>query len=92
MIVYKYELNIGITYLELPPYSKILSVGAQGETPVIWAQVGDRNLRPYGKFEILTVLTGKTFDASGYTYVGTLQTEQGFVGHVYTCRVGRVVG
>ena len=41
--IWKYEINMGITNLEIPENAKILCVQIQNENPYIWVKVNPEN-------------------------------------------------
>lgn len=70
-VIYKYELELrDEQVLKFPPTAPILKVGVQNGTPCIWAELPDKTAQ-VASFKVKLVGTGGTFDANGYTYLGT---------------------
>lgn len=83
--IWKYELDVtDDQYVPMPKGAKPLSVGVQGITPVMWAEV-DPNA-PTVKVHVRILATGEqipdTEQQAAMQFVGTFQVG-GFVGHVY---------
>ena len=81
-VVYKYEVTG--TRVKLPTGYRILCVGQQGPSIMVWALVpaGDAALNSYTEVTFRVHGTGHHFDGGGQTYLGTV--EQGpFVWHVF---------
>ena len=87
--IYKYELgNDEFQLIDMPINSKILCVQLQRGIPHIWVEV-DEQYRSEGNFplvgrQIYTVFTGDIIPSDAERYIGTYQSEEGFiVYHVY---------
>ena len=77
---YKYVLNCTSTVLELPKASKILSVGFQGDTLVVWVDTSTHETEAVTLYAYCTGEEAK----KGQIYVGTAMTaNERFVLHVY---------
>lgn len=80
--IYKYSLQISDEQtIEIPRYAKPLCVQMQNGILCLWAEVDTRFAK-----EIKTVYTygtGHAIDRSGIQYLGTYQTENNLVFHVY---------
>lgn len=77
MIIFKFELNSpGASEIELPMNATILSVGFQGTTLVLWAELNPNNAKSKRKF--IAVETGKEFVMEPHDraqYIGTASTQ-----------------
>lgn len=89
--VYKYRLTPGSrSVVEMPKYATILHVGSQDDGPVLWARVEDR---PLEQREFYVYGTGHPIDDTiEMRFVGTCQTESGFVWHVFEKPIERNIG
>ena len=83
MKIFKYELNLGETVLEMPEPAKILSVQAQNNKPVLYVLIDEEE--SLVKKRIRVVATGQAadlFDAG--KYIGTIMLDGGnFVLHAF---------
>jgi len=80
--IYKYPFEIVDAFtLTLPVTAQILTVQLQGEVPVLWALLDNREEVSFRNFRIFG--TGHTLpDRDDLTYVGTIQTKN-LVWHVF---------
>jgi hypothetical protein len=78
--IWKYPLELTeMQSIDMPIGAKPLSVGVQGRTPVLWAEVDpDKSLT---SVVIQIIATGVPF-GTNYNFVGTFQVG-GFVGRVF---------
>ena len=84
--IWKFPLKGPRCSIEMPEGATVLTVQAQFEEPMIWAEVDPAAKKIKRKF--LSVPTGAAFDHDGAHYVGTFQIRGGaLVFHVYTDRV-----
>lgn len=82
--IYKYPLTAGITTVEMPTNSKVLSVMEQHNAVVLYAVV-DINSPVVGR-SFYTAMTGFTlpFNINKEQFIGTVALDQGsFVCHVF---------
>jgi hypothetical protein len=82
-VVYKYRLMPSTpVVVEMPRYSRVIHVGAQDDGPVLWALVDTD--QPKERFEFWVYGTGHPIDvARPKLHLGSVQTESGFVWHVF---------
>lgn len=88
MKVYKYNLCPGMCQVALPEGYRILSIGWQGEDLVFWALVSEG--KNFDTVSFLVAVTGQ--DISGYDFgkhIGTAESDDGFVAHVFELYVKR---
>lgn len=86
--VFKYPLEVEQRQLvQMPIDAKILSVGSQNESPVVWALLEVNNdgtpMHPTGARIIRGVTTGEEFIAAGCEFIGTVTLRDWFVFHVF---------
>ena len=74
----------------MPRFATIRHVGAQDDGPVLWAEVDERHA-PEGR-QFFIYGTGHPISEEGLRYIGTCQTESGFVWHVYERPIERNIG
>lgn len=80
-VIWKFELDVGVNRLKMPPISKLLYVAEQYGALCIWAECLE-NTAP-GERCIEVVLTGSKVPRDA-KYVGTVLLRDGsFVVHVY---------
>lgn len=78
--IYKYPINVYLTYVEMPRGARMLTVQLQGGRPFIWAKVDP--MSPMAKRMIVIVATGQALGRG--EYVGTWQCTGGeFVWHLF---------
>jgi hypothetical protein len=87
-VIWKYPLAVGITSINMPFGSRILSLQIQDDFPVMWAEVDLWEAEHKDNYVIryfCTYGTGHEFSTKNIiNYVGTYQLyNAGFVGHVY---------
>lgn len=89
MKVYKYTLDPGVSFLELPTGAKILSVQNQHERATLWALVPETASRD--AIPICIVGTGHEIVAGAFPdFLGTVQFMDGrLVLHVFAKLPGR---
>lgn len=78
--VYKYEIHFE-TKIELPIYTKVLSVQAQGNSVMLYVLHTDSEEKEIRTFKGL--MTNEDFDASNHQYCGTAMLQNGIVVHVF---------
>lgn len=83
MRIFKYQIKVGDQFVQMPYGSNILHVGMQGTTITIWAMVEEKN--SLVNRDITVVGTGWELpkEAVNWKYIGTVQTDGGFVWHVF---------
>lgn len=91
-VIYKYRLAPSTPVeVEMPKYARILYVGSQDDGPVVWALVDPRLAPETRTFYVYG--TGHPIDDTlGLDYIGTCQTESGFVWHVCEKPIQRDIG
>lgn len=83
MTIYNYPIQIvGFQKVELPINAAILTVQMQGETLCLWARVEERNTTTEQR-KIEIVATGQPMSQAQRWYIGTVQTADGLVWHVF---------
>ncbi len=86
--IYKFELSIGTTQIELPINAKIVDVQVQYEKPCIWVL-----LNPTEKMKEIHLIkifgTGHLIrEIDGLVYIGTFQLYGGsFIGHAFALKI-----
>lgn len=82
--IHKYHLVVQEEpqQIELPQYAKILAVGEQYASPVIWVEFDTMFEEKRSMRTLQVVGTGWDFE-EGAEYCGTVQMKTGFVWHVY---------
>lgn len=82
--IHKYTFTErGVLHVSLPEGARFLSVGAQGYAVAVWA-LGDFDaLLPEELHHLVAVYTGAQFNPDGWTFLGTAQTSDGLVHHVF---------
>ena len=85
--IWKFPLSVlGESMIEMPKGAAVLTVQAQRNEPMIWAEV-DPNAQNI-KRRFVSYGTGHGYDGDGLSYVGTYQINGGeFVFHVFTDRI-----
>lgn len=78
--VYKYEIHFE-TKLELPIYTKVLSVQAQENSVMLYVLHTDSDEKEMRTFKGL--MTNEHFDSSNHQYCGTAMLKNGIVVHVF---------
>lgn len=81
MTIWKYNIKIGITALDLPKDSEVLCVQVQDANPCIWVKVNPENKKEWRTF----VTYGTSYEIDTQTekkYIGTFQLGS-FVGHLF---------
>jgi hypothetical protein len=78
--VWKFQMLGRAFGVQMPCGARVLTVQLQNDDPVIWALVDP--LAPAETREFYMAMTGESFDAEGYEYVGTYQAGW-FVGHLF---------
>jgi hypothetical protein len=85
-VIYKYPLSIPLSEIAMPRNARILSVGAQDVSPVLWAIVDpDCPDKDWRTFEIHTTGFSSLTENPG-EFLGTFQLADShsfFVGHVF---------
>lgn len=80
--IWKYELGVGVTELEIPMDARRLGVGNQQNRPVLWMLVNQENELEKRKFRIC--MTGAEYDFEELGYIGTVLVDDGaYVLHVF---------
>lgn len=80
--VWKYPLNlVDSQTIEIPFEYKILTVQVQNGVPCLWALV-DSDMYTIA-IRVAIFGTGHPANTDGMEYIGTFQTDYGFVGHVF---------
>ena len=77
--IWKFPVDLGPNALRMPRGARPVSLGAQGDQLVCWAEV-DPNAAPE-YHQVLVVGTGQTLEPS-WQYVGTVQADP-WVWHLY---------
>jgi hypothetical protein len=86
--IWKYPLNPGVNYIDMPVDSQILCVHEQHGVAAIWAQVNTQETQTVERC-ILVVATGESFKTEGQEYIGTIfLVGGGFVLHAYEVKKG----
>jgi hypothetical protein len=82
--IWKYDLQVeeGMQSIEMPRDAKILTVGAQGQTLCIWAEVVQSNAKEIREFMVLG--TGWELPPD-HNYIGTVQIPP-YVWHIFENR------
>lgn len=78
-VVYKYELNLGLTIVDIPQNCKIVDFEFQRGKPYIWAEVETENTT--GKICLNIYGTGHEIIKTA-VYIKTVHNN-GFVWHLY---------
>jgi len=78
--IYKYKISVGENYLDLPANFKALHVGIQNDGLYVWILV-DLDAKELIRTRFLVFGTGWEIEKD-YIYVGTVQTNAGYVWHV----------
>jgi hypothetical protein len=82
MRIHKYPINARQYTINCRHGAKILSVGVQGEIPMIWAMVNPAN--PPSPIRVIMMLTGEDMPEGNWDFLGTVLLEGGnYVLHVY---------
>lgn len=81
MHVLKYQFTLSLNEFWLPADAAILHVGEQNGQVMLWALVDSKAKNVSRKFAI--VPTGREFDNTGMTFIGTSQGESGEVWHIF---------
>jgi hypothetical protein len=81
--IWKFPLTVGAQTIDLPTHSRLLSVAAQGDDPVLWAVVVPSNAKT--KRKIFVAMTGQSCDHElRGPFLGTVLLGGGnFVLHVF---------
>lgn len=80
--IYKYNLQVGISTINLPKNSKILHFNNQHNFPVIWCSVPSEEKSTEKRIFHMAVTGG--FEPENSQYIGTVLFEDGaFVAHLY---------
>jgi hypothetical protein len=80
--IHKYHLNGGSPQISLPTGAKLLHVGEQSDSIVIWAKVNTENETEERNFVVYG--TGHQIDPNeAIKYIGTVQLSYGLVFHVF---------
>lgn len=87
-VIYKYELFNGSWDIRVPIGSIVRHVGEQGDGVYVWIEhyMSEQELTDdcYKTFKFLVVGTGHEFnDSFERRFIGTVQTQTGFVWHVF---------
>ncbi len=92
MKIYKYQLlPHGVTELEMPACSQIISAQCQGDIATIWASVpDDERKEALTKRRIICLTTGQTFSMSPNVNLGFIDTVQ-LAGGAYVVHVFEVI-
>lgn len=82
MVRYKYELNAGVTELQLPKGAKDFTVAVQHRGIFLWATV-DKNVEMETK-RFLVLGTGMEFSREPTSFIGMVMTpDHNWVFHVF---------
>ncbi len=84
MTIYKYPVPFRSNLiLELPVSAELLTVQMQGDNPVVWVKL--RQLSPEAMVErkFKWYATGESFPEIREQYIGTVQTPNGLVFHLF---------
>jgi len=81
--IWKFPLRVGAQTVDLPKHSRLLSVAAQGDDPMLWAVVVPSNAKT--KRKIFVAMTGQSCDDElRGPFLGTVLLSDGsFVLHVF---------
>lgn len=82
-VVYKYEIDVGGSIIDMPHGAKILHVAAQGDRLFVWALVNAEH--PDVEHMFFVAGTGHHLPAIAHklAYIGTVHTPSGFVLHAF---------
>jgi hypothetical protein len=82
-VIWKYEIPLtDVIKISMPEGAKILHFGFQSEQVCIWVEVEPDNKKEERTFT--TIGTGRNFDSSNLSYIGTYLTcADRYVWHVY---------
>lgn len=84
--IYKYELPVDGNIITIEEHViKVLSVQAQGGTPMVWAIV-DPEVKAIEPMKIIAVGTGRELPTNLGEYLGTAQDVWGYVWHYFEVR------
>lgn len=75
--IHKYDVDT----VWMPAGAKILSVGSQSGSPVIWAEVNTDNELEQRTFDFYG--TGWEIKEPNRTFIGTVIADYGFVWHIF---------
>lgn len=84
--IFKYHLEVGLNPIDMPLGAKGLCVMMQKNRATLWVEAHASGLTPTTprvKKRVMVVGTGQPFSQEGFVYVGSVQTFEGFVWHVY---------
>lgn len=84
--IFKYALKMGITELNMPLGSEVLTVQTQNNKPMLWALVDDDPMTRSCRARIGLFATGSALPVGidGGDYIGTVQLDGGeFVLHAF---------
>lgn len=85
--IFKYALEkVGYGTIRLPEGASILSVAEQHDKPFLWALI-DGDLEAIARTTYSAATGEKVPDVvvSGYTYIGTIHYQNGYVYHQFIC-------
>ncbi|NQV07970.1 hypothetical protein HQ535_15640 [bacterium] len=80
-VVWKYELSAPSISLAVPAGAELLSVGMQGDAPVVWFLV-DPTAELEGR-RLVGVSTGLDFNVDRLSFVGRIDSDAGLVFHIF---------
>lgn len=89
-VIFKYQLDHGVTSFRLPIGSAVLHVGCQSEDlPTLWIEQADTDGVEREQRDFTFVGTGQPFPTDVRTYLGSVQTPHGLVWHIYELHGGK---